>query len=838
MAPGVMQGSSDDVAETGIVGQVPPKAAGTTSNIDCSPAGGEISNSSSTPTTSQIPTITTTHATEFEARAPKQHRAPGKKINVTGRPAPFGTKSSSLASLGNQSQASSLRFESYNDSEDGQSNGTSRASNTAEFPPYTPSTTTTDDTFRSHQSLWTQVFHWVQQERAKLKDLIDVSTSQLDSKEDTKQQYNQQTERALALDQLERILSQNPISVGSSKESTRGRRKTSTSRSRNSTMRALRRGSTSDSDYADMDRPAPSADVVLDNSKTLLFTGGEADDDEAGNGSGVTPKEREYWLYFKSEILRLTHTLGFKGWRRIPLDAGGRIAVVRLSGALTNAVYVVSPPKNIHTSSTDSKGQVVHRKPPPKLLLRIYGPQVEHLIDREHELRVLRRLGKKNIGPSVLGTFKNGRFEEYYHAETLTPRDLRIPETSKQIAKRMRELHEAIELLDVERAGGPTVWNNWDKWVGRCEQVITWLDNEITADNDPKKAEKEPWRKRGYVCGVPWAQFRRTVDRFRKWLDDLCGGPEGVRKKLVFAHNDTQYGNLLRLEPSGESPLLLPANEHRQLIVIDFEYASANTRAFEFANHFSEWCYNYHDSDRSWACNPTWYPTIEEQDRFIRAYLKHRWAGEIRPPTIPSTSATPTPTYTSSPRIPPFNLDSHVPYTSLSQADPESRERDKQRDPALEAETSELRREIRLWRIANSAQWVAWGIVQAKVAGLEEALAVEEAADATDLTDSSDITPTRDSLESEETVQESSEADSEVNANADSPESNAQCQDSTEQVIQEFEADEAADEFDYLAYAQDRALFFWADILSLGLAQEDEFPEGMVKHIKKRMIGR
>jgi thiamine kinase-like enzyme len=32
--------------------------------------------------------------------------------------------------------------------------------------------------------------------------------------------------------------------------------------------------------------------------------------------------------------------------------------------------------------------------------------------------------------------------------------------------------------------------------------------------------------------------------------------------------------------------LLLPANEHKQLIVIDFEYASANPPALEFANHF------------------------------------------------------------------------------------------------------------------------------------------------------------------------------------------------------------------------------------------------------------
>jgi thiamine kinase-like enzyme len=38
--------------------------------------------------------------------------------------------------------------------------------------------------------------------------------------------------------------------------------------------------------------------------------------------------------------------------------------------------------------------------------------------------------------------------------------------------------------------------------------------------------------------------------------------------------------------PEGESPLLLPANKHKQLVVIDFEYSNANLPGLEFANHF------------------------------------------------------------------------------------------------------------------------------------------------------------------------------------------------------------------------------------------------------------
>jgi choline kinase len=159
----------------------------------------------------------------------------------------------------------------------------------------------------------------------------------------------------------------------------------------------------------------------------------------------------------------------------VPLDGGESIWVERLSGALTNAVYVVSPPAELAGQSHGEK------KTPTKVLLRIYGPQVEHLIDREKELGVLRRLARKRIGPRLLGTFTNGRFEQFFNATTLTAANLREPETSKQIAKRMRELHDGVELLNEERQGGPAVWDNWDRWVDKVEVVMRFLDGQILA---------------------------------------------------------------------------------------------------------------------------------------------------------------------------------------------------------------------------------------------------------------------------------------------------------------------------------------------------------------------
>lgn len=174
-----------------------------------------------------------------------------------------------------------------------------------------------------------------------------------------------------------------------------------------------------------------------------------------------------------------------------------------------------------------------------KLLLRIYGSQAELLVDRESELSILRRLARKKIGPRLLGTFINGRFEQFFYAQTLTAYDVRVPETSKQIAKRMRELHEGIDLLKGEREGGPHVWTRWDKSLQRAEEVALWLDEHVRRyRNDPTIGRNQEWKARGFVCGTEWSFFRRTVDRYRKWLFEQYGGLANIKRHLIFAHND------------------------------------------------------------------------------------------------------------------------------------------------------------------------------------------------------------------------------------------------------------------------------------------------------------
>ncbi|KAL8766289.1 MAG: hypothetical protein Q9209_006879 [Squamulea sp. 1 TL-2023] len=576
-------------------------------------------------------------------------------------------------------------------------------------------------------------------------------------------------------------------------------------------------GISSDTDYQDGDMLVPSADVTLDNSRTLNYRGGTGSSEVDLLGSGKkSQKERDAWIQFKNEIVRLTHTLKCKGWRRVPLE-GADIDVERLSGALTNAVYVVSPPKDLSQllpNKNDSTISLATQKPPAKLLLRIYGPQVEHLINRDNELQILRRLARKKIGPRLLGTFTNGRFEEFFNARTLTAQDLRNPETSKQIAKRMRELHDGIELLEEERNAGPFIWRNWDSWVGRCADVVSWLDEVMIAGQQGTGLSgTSAWKKRGLVCGVEWPVFRKAVERYRKWLEGQYGGSDAVKDMLVFAHNDTQYGNLLRLQPSGESPLLIPANEHKQLIVIDFEYASANMPGLEFANHFTEWCYNYHATSKTYALNERGYPTVEEQHRFLKTYVQHR---PFRPPLSTQSSFTSLrPTLSHS--VSNFMLDSRAPPAQIA-------EEEKGREEATEIETRRLMHEARIWRPANSAQWVAWGIVQAKVEGMDEALEAR-------------ITHgKRDGYGDGQAVDRSKAGSDPLYPELKKMADNAKDKRQEEAEGVAREGGDAEDEgeaaFDYLGYAQDRAMFFWGDMLQMGLVKKEELPEDVRAKVK------
>lgn len=652
--------------------------------------------------------------------------------------------------------------------------------------------------------LFTQVSDWLKVEKTrkemkqnKKKEFTYLHTNSSGCSEISNQDS---TSGLKSLEKLQKILEESKYSYNLDQHSTSEpvsaprRCMTVGSRRRASSKRYGTLGS--DTDYQDGGIIVPSCDVFLDNPKTSTSLDEPAclvHQTLVERISKKSPKEIREWATFKLEILKLAHTLRLKGWKKVPLERSEDLKVERLSGALTNAVYVVTPPVDVETLNSKS----LPSRYTSKVLLRIYGPQVEHLIDRKNELSILKRLAQKKIGARMLGTFINGRFEEYLNAKPLTANDMRIADTSVQIAKRMRELHDGVELLDREREEGPFVWRNWDKWVDRCEKIMTVLDQIVKVDSSRKSGL---WKSRDFVCGVEWPQFKLAVNRYRQWLNDHYG-KDGVKQKLIFAHNDTQYGNILRLIPdntvgSSPSPLLLPANSHKQLVVIDFEYASANTPGLEFANHFTEWCYNYHEPKTPWACNTNRYPSLDEQVRFIRSYVTHQsrfYSNTSTTPNMPLLD-------NMKGRGGEFCLDKskmEICDFGVEASTVDYTEEELRLENEVKHQIQELLCDVHRWRVANSAQWVAWGIVQAQVPGLDHSDGKVVAHDSR---------YTAEEIEVHELIPGDS---------------------FTELEIQEGEAG-----FDYLSYASDRALFFWGDMVQLGIIREEELPTELLARLK------
>ena len=301
----------------------------------------------------------------------KQHRASIAR-RISGRPS-YNASSSSIAS---QSGAGSL-------TQPGIANPETNIPNPDERQ------------YRDHadhdapSKLVKQVLHWLHEEKEKRSQkrrqskihhpdhhpvesssLVNHKVEHIESKGHHRRRSSELSDAGIALEKLEQILAENMvIDRGSLKTPTKDRRGSYFPR-RSSSNRNFRKGSavaSSDTDYIDGDAIVPSAEVVLDNSKTMSYGGGAAETDaDPSTLSKRAGKEKEAWFVFKSEIVRLTHTLRLKGWRRVPLDRGGDIEVERLSGALTNAVYVVSPPKDLpQTPRNDSSTSLVPHRPPP-----------------------------------------------------------------------------------------------------------------------------------------------------------------------------------------------------------------------------------------------------------------------------------------------------------------------------------------------------------------------------------------------------------------------------------------------------------------------------------------
>lgn len=447
---------------------------------------------------------------------------------------------------------------------------------------------------------------------------------------------------------------------------------------------------------------------------------------------------REYQTpEFAANLLELLRCdLRIIGWSTLPREVPASLLHIhKVSGSLTNAVFFVSIPKasiELPVSNYTAPTSPVERASPssiheadqsrdtslpntfsyaqnstpirtltveaPTMLLRIYGPSSGSLISRKTELHILHTLSSDYaIGPRVLGTFSNGRVEEYFHSRALHKEEMRDPRMSRWIGRRMRELHRVeLEKMEVPGASGSSghynrppldvggrgsassinsmystssgssifsfgtsnwstssagssssiagsdygtplshspqllprrgstesradskkrsrfsiangrhgrakdklgVWENITRWTREAKLVLKELDQiadipgiteaypspikSSTSQHIPPLATPALTLALRETLNLPL--FEQQVKLYRRFVRDW--EKSAGKSKRIFSHNDTQYGNLLLLTPpaDGDESLLERSLQapHQKIIVVDFEYASANPRGFD-----------------------------------------------------------------------------------------------------------------------------------------------------------------------------------------------------------------------------------------------------------------
>ncbi|EGU13483.1 hypothetical protein RTG_00205 [Rhodotorula toruloides ATCC 204091] len=478
----------------------------------------------------------------------------------------------------------------------------------------------------------------------------------------------------------------------------------------------------------------------------------------------------------------------------------------------------------------------------PTVLLRIYGPSSGSLISRKNELYILHTLSSQyGIGAHVLGTFGNGRVEEYFHSRALVKEEMRDSRVSRWIGRRMRELHsvdlehmvlplpEAEEEKERERrhrrrmksrstSAEPQrpasekkrsrrygtgsrgrrsrahdklcIWENITRWTREAKLVMKELDelaqipgfdkllSTASAASTPAGPSSDehvpplscPSRTFAIRSTLNLPLFEQQIRLYRQFVHKI--ERTGGKSKRVFSHNDTQYGNLLLMTPTSgkkedeeelERAAIREGGAHRRLIVVDFEYAGANPRGFDIANHFCEWRADYHHPSLSHSLSAHQpYPTRAERTRFLRAYVgaDQGYDGPDDPQQPPNGSE----------------------------------------DPRVER----LLEEVRIWEPSSHAMWAVWGIVQAKEDLLARIQAWKDKAQRSATSPSPSPSP----------VSPGTEAELVASVKAMGLEG----QDVAELVDMDDLAD-VGEVFDYLSYAAERMEMFRQELRQLGVVE-------------------
>lgn len=240
-----------------------------------------------------------------------------------------------------------------------------------------------------------------------------------------------------------------------------------------------------------------------------------------------------------------------------------------------------------------------------EFLVRAYGNGTDSIINRDREYATHLHLLSHKLAPDLYARFRNGLIYGYVPGRPIDYTDMSNPVISPAIANRLSQWHSLLDPVVIEdhilklnphnNNFSKNLWDVLNNWIDVMPRDVL--------DVTPKELKEE----------IAW---------FRENYGDK-GGP------VVVCHCDLLSGNIiipndLKIESQPEKedvysyPSSLDLSTYRpsELVTfIDYEYTLPAPRAFDLANHFSEW--------QGFDCRTDLIPEPSRANRKLRYWCFH-----------------------------------------------------------------------------------------------------------------------------------------------------------------------------------------------------------------------
>lgn len=336
------------------------------------------------------------------------------------------------------------------------------------------------------------------------------------------------------------------------------------------------------------------------------------------------------------------------------------VRINTLQGGITNRLYTLTP--NEEEDKT--------------VIVRVYGEGTALFVDRAVENVVFSTLSERGIGPKFYGTFHNGRVEGFCDAKTLKPDEMSNRDMYPKTATAIAQLH--IQLI-AEINQCAMLWVKLEGFFDLAEQAIASSEKKTNDEDDVSlddMRKESKWLRKSLEAFQKSCEGRIELSTSRREKMRSEGAKFGF--EIVLCHNDLLAGNILlsnevaassSSSPLSRAPVQYSVEEktggswssdeeceegqrQRQeqqrgsskvseaagkgeerdfgtskykaededddtagIILIDFEYAANNYRAWDIANHFNEFAGFDFDIKKD-------FPSEERRVEFLRHYVR------------------------------------------------------------------------------------------------------------------------------------------------------------------------------------------------------------------------